>query len=89
MMRLMNFKPSLQKGLEEEEVNTKVNYLSYFFDAINLVILLLDVPTEKIRMKGRKESTKEEEMTKTTGKERMKKVRNIIILLKKSLIIIL
>lgn len=31
MMRFMNLKLSLQKDLEVEEVNTKVNYLSFSF----------------------------------------------------------
>lgn len=59
MMRLMNLKPSMQKVLEEEDVNTKVNYLSFIFHAKNLVTLLLDVLAEKIRMKRRKESINE------------------------------
>ena len=36
-------------------------------------------------MKRGKVSTKEEEMTNTTREERMKKVRNLVILLKKEL----
>ena len=65
MMRLMNLKPSLEKYLEDEEVNKKVNYLSLIFHTKKLVILVLDVLIEKIRIKRREKSTKEEEMTKT------------------------
>ena len=55
-----------------------------YFHATRLVILLLDILTKKTRMKGRKENTKEEEITKTSRRTRntRKKVRKLIILLK-------
>ena len=62
MTRLMNLKSLLQNDLEEEKVNTKVNQPLSIFQATKSVILFLGVLIERIRMKGRKESTKEEEI---------------------------
>ena len=75
IMRLMKFKPSLKKGLEDEVVNAKVNYLSFFFHATKLVIFLLDALIEKIQMKRRKASIKEEETRETTEGPRMIKMK--------------
>lgn len=64
-----------------------VNYLLFVFHETRLVILLQDVLKEKKKMRERKESKKEEEMTKITRKTRMEKVRNLVIFLKKKLIL--
>ena len=79
MMSLINLKHLLKtNGRGRGKYKGKLPIVC--FHATRLIILLLGVLTEKTRMRERKESTKGEEITETTRKTRMRKVRNFVII---------